>query len=496
MAIENLLYLVVGSGLILTIIHVLTNVFATGVREIRGPLAAKISNLYRLWNVSKGRNHEDLIALHEKFGDDVRLGPRVVSIRNLENVNRIYNVKQPYAKSEFYVVQQQLVNGRAAQTLFTTINERFHASIKRPISNAYSMSTLTDYEPLVDRSILTLFEELDRRYLDSSASCPLFDWLQYYAFDVIGELTCSEPFGFLRTGQDVYGIIAQLNSSMDYNAVVGQMPALDHILKKNPIVARLTSRTGPVAKFAHDKLKKRLIEEQRRNEVDEKDERHQNLDFVDKFFRAQDSCPEIVDDAQILSYMITNMFDRSDTTAISLRAIIYYVLKHPSAYEKLVSELDAAYTSGRIAIPIAWHQSQQLPYFKAVVQEALRLYPAVGLILERVVPSGGLALPSGSFLPAGTIVGASPWVVHRNTSIFGADADDFKPERWLQAEGEDPRKFDERLKAMNGATLTFGKGHRTCIGKNISLLEIYKLLTSFFLTYEVCRPVSWNKPPD
>lgn len=129
------------------------------------------------------------------------------------------------------------------------------------------MSTLTDYEPLVDRAILSLFEELDRRYLVPSVSCPLFDWLQYYAFDVIGELTCSEPFGFLQAGQDIDGIIARLNSSMDYNAVIGQVPTLDYLLKKNPIVARLTSRTGPVAKFAHDKLAKRLIDEERRHQA-------------------------------------------------------------------------------------------------------------------------------------------------------------------------------------------------------------------------------------
>ncbi|KAM6525833.1 hypothetical protein FALCPG4_011368 [Fusarium falciforme] len=269
--------------MILTIVHILTNIFATGVREIRGPFAARISNLYTLWNVSRGKNHMDLIALHERFGDDVRIGPRVVSIRNLKDVNKIYNVKEPYAKSEFYVVQQQLVNGRAAPTLFTTINERFHAAIKRPISNAYSMSTLTDYEPLVDRAILSLFEELNRRYLVPSVSCPLFDWLQYYAFDVIGELTCSEPFGFLQAGRDIDGIIARLNSSMDYNAVIGQVPTLDYLLKKNPIVARLTSRTGPVAKFAHDRLAKRLIDEERRHQANKKNESRQKLDFVDKF---------------------------------------------------------------------------------------------------------------------------------------------------------------------------------------------------------------------
>lgn len=346
------------------------------------------------------------------------------------------------------------------------------------------MTTLTDYEPLVDRSICTLFQQLDHLYETKGLRCPIFEWLQYYAFDVIGELTCSHSFGFLEGARDVEGIIDALNKSMDYNAVIGQLPWLDHWLKKNPIWSWLTQPTGPVARFAQERLLERLGGETGKSPVVGEQSRT-TTDFVDRFLAAKETHPDVVDDKQVLSYMITNMFAGSDTTAISLRAILYYTMKDRIVYDNLMRELDDAHVSGRLSMPVTWKESQKLPYFDAVVKEALRLHPAVGLTLERLVPKGGLQLTSGHVLPEGTIVGASPWVVHRDPTVFGEDVYAFRPERWLRGDGEVTEDFEKRLQNMTRATMTFGKGTRTCIGKNISLLEIYKMLPSFFLAYSV-----------
>ncbi|GAM36634.1 hypothetical protein TCE0_018f05870 [Talaromyces pinophilus] len=342
------------------------------------------------------------------------------------------------------------------------------------------MSTLTSYEPLVDRTILRLFQELDGRFKNTGLTCPIFSWLQYYAFDVIGEITCGQAFGFLEKGQDVDGIIEALNNVMDYNAIIGQIPWLDLWLEKNSVWVQLKQPTGAIAQFAHQQLAARLD-----GSKGALKETRSPQDFVDRFLHAKLTHPEVVDDKQVFSYMVTNIFAGSDTTAISLRAIVYYTLKHPDVYNKLITELTEAKKIGQLSMPTTWQESQNLQYFDAVVKEAMRLHPAVGLILERIVPSQGLELECGTRLPAGTIVGASPWVVHRDRAVFGDDPDHFRPERWLRSDREDAETYDGRLRAMTGATMTFGKGHRSCIGKNISLLEIYKMLPSFFLRYDV-----------
>jgi cytochrome P450 len=264
------------------------------------------------------------------------------------------------------------------------------------------------------------------------------------------------------------------------------MPWLDYIFIKNPLRQLIQGgSTGAVASFAKARLDERLMHSES-TAKDTGDPTQSHRDFLARFLEAKKEYPDIVNDNQVFSYTVSNMNAGSDTTAISLRAILYYTLKSPRVLAKLYEELTTAYQERRISLPISWKQSQEeLPYLDAVIKEALRLHPAVGLLLERIVPTGGLQLPNGGpFLPAGTIVGANPWIIHRH-SIFGQDVESFVPERWLQVDGESETAFHTRRQHMFRATFTFGAGPRTCIGKNISLLEIYKLVPSLFLTYKV-----------
>ncbi|CAG8876714.1 unnamed protein product [Penicillium nalgiovense] len=438
----------------LALFHFTRNYLKPGVASIPGPLLAKITNLWRFIDVANGRAEVTLHNLHQKHGDYVRLGPDVVSVRNLDALKTIYGINKGYEK--------QLAKGRPTPTLFSTTDENFHASIKRPISSAYSMSTLTEFEPFVDKTIHTLFGKLDE-FVAEVKVCDIATWLQYYAFDVIGELTFSKPLGFLEKGNDIDGIIVALEHMLDYSGKIGQMPWLDYLFIKNPLRSLLGGgSTGAVARFARARLDERL------NQQSASPVTNKHKDFLDRFLEAKKEHPTIVNDNQVFSYTISNMNAGSDTTAISLRAILYYTLKNRRANMKLHQELTKALEENRISLPVSWKQSQeQLPYLDAVIKEALRLHPAVGLMLERVVPTEGLQLPDGPFLPPGTIVGANPWIIHRHR-VFG----------------EDVESFDRKQKMLR-ATFTFGAGPRTCIGKNISLLEIYKLIPSLFLRYKI-----------
>jgi hypothetical protein len=87
-----------GALLVLVLVHLVNNYFAAGVRKVPGPFLAKLTNLFRTYDVSKGANHASLIAYHEKYGDNVRLGPRVVSIRNQADLNQVYSVRNGLPK--------------------------------------------------------------------------------------------------------------------------------------------------------------------------------------------------------------------------------------------------------------------------------------------------------------------------------------------------------------------------------------------------------------
>lgn len=269
---------------------------------------------------------------------------------------------------------------------------------------------------------------------------------------------------------------------------VGQMPILDTLLWKNPLILflqriGLDKRMHPVTLFAQNRSAERSAQVskiQRFGLSDDERAAPSGIDLLSKFAQASHDHP-FMDDRRILSTCSSMVFAGSETTAISLSAIFFFLLRNPSVYEKLLREIDEGVQNGTIEHAddktVSWPSAQKLPYLDACIQEAFRLHPAPGLLLERIVPPQGMSI-CDTFVPGGTIVGCNPWVIHRSTSVFGADADVYRPERWLEA-------APEQLKEMKGAMLQFGAGARTCIGKNVSLLEIYKLVPSFLRRFEV-----------
>lgn len=175
------------------------------------------------------------------------------------------------------------------------------------------------------------------------------------------------------------------------------------------------------------------------------------------------------------------MVGGSDTSGITLCTIFYYVLKNPGIYQKLRIALGDA----NLVHPVAFKDVKDIPYLTAIISEALRIHPPIGSMLERVVPTEGLRLPDGRELPPGTLVGMNPWVVNADKQTFGPDADQFGPERWLPRPGETMLEWENRLWRMREVNLTFGAGKRGCLGKNVAVMEVYKITATIFSLYEV-----------
>ena len=96
----------------------------------------------------------------------------------------------------------------------------------------------------------------------------------------------------------------------------------------------------------------------------------------------------------------SNIFAGSDTTAISLRAVIYHLLKRPESKMRLIDEIDNMKREGRLTDPVTFDQAEAMPYLQACMYEALRCHPAVGMSLPRVTPSGGIHI-DGHHVPEG-----------------------------------------------------------------------------------------------
>ena len=229
-----------------------------------------------------------------------------------------------------------------------------------------------------------------------------------------------------------------------------QMPILDHLFGKFAVTDTLGSGFAWASAFIQDRYQKRTKEQSQTV--------HRTTDFMDRVIQVQAKFPEIVDNVTATIYLLANVAAGSDTTASSMSSSIYHVLKHLDVHARLCHELDTA----QLSLPARWRDLQQLPYFTAVMREAKQIHPGVGMMLERVVPTGGVSLPDGRFVPEGTIVGINPSVVNRDLETFGPDADQSVPERWLRGPGETEEAYQSRLTRMQRAILTFGAGPRRC----------------------------------
>jgi cytochrome P450 len=155
-------------------------------------------------------------------------------------------------------------------------------------------------------------------------------------------------------------------------------------------------------------------------------------------------------------------FAGSDTTAVAFRTTFYHLMRNPEKLAKAHAELDAALAAGSLSSPVKYSEcTTKLPYICAAIKEAMRMHPSVGLSMQRHAPEEGFE-SAGKFIPKGYRIGMNPAVVHYDKEVFGQDADDFRPERWLVSE--------EEWKAMDRNLLIFGAGTRLCIGKNVSFL--------------------------
>ncbi|KAI5247752.1 cytochrome P450 [Aureobasidium subglaciale] len=438
--------------------YVLYQRFFHPLSSVPGPFWASLSRLWITKHSWDGDMHRTMIALHEKHGPIVRNGPNEVSVADLSAIKTIYGAGTKFRKSDWYSVWQ----GHRKFDLFAEKDEKLHGKQRSLISSAYSMTSLKDLEPYVDGTVKHFLDAMNER---QNQVVDMGTWAQLFAFgkhitkllqaltrlmhceDVIGEITFSKSFGFMEAQADD-GSFAQIEGALQSAAWIGQVPWLywlhDRLM---PLIGNrlaLNNRHGSLRNLAAKEISARM------------DRGSDRKDILSKLHAAQKDKPDL-DDNAVISMATSNIFAGSDTTAISTRAIIYYLLKNPQYKQRLIEEIDDFRRQGKLSDPVRLEEADSMPYLQAVMYEALRCHPAVGMSLPRVTPPGGATI-ANTHIPAGTIVGANPWVIHRNKEVYGEDVEDFRPDRWLKEDTGD---------------------------MHISWMEMSKLIPTLFLHYNL-----------
>jgi len=180
-------------------------------------------------------------------------------------------------------------------------------------------------------------------------------------------------------------------------------------------------------------------------------------------------------DAAIRDELVTMVIAGHETVAAALAWTLMLLAEHQPAQDRLRTEL--AGHPGPVSL---LDHRERLPWTRAVIDEALRLFPPAWALSRR---SQGADVIGGRPVPAGTLVIVSPWVLHRRGASW-PDPLEFRPERFL---GAGPA-------AGRAGYLPFGQGPRLCIGREFALGEMVLVLSRLLGAYRVGLPRGWSRP--
>jgi cytochrome P450 len=180
-------------------------------------------------------------------------------------------------------------------------------------------------------------------------------------------------------------------------------------------------------------------------------------------------------DGEIRDELVTMVIAGHETVAAALAWTLMLLAEHQPAQDRVRAEL-AAHPG---PVPLLGHE--RLPWTRAVVDEALRLYPPAWALSRRAQQRDVIG---GREVPAGTLVIISPWLLHRRSDAW-PDPLAFRPERFLD------------VGARRSAYLPFGQGPRLCIGREFALGEMVVVLSRLLEEHRVSippGPPGWSRP--
>jgi cytochrome P450 len=286
--------------------------------------------------------------------------------------------------------------------LFTESNIKVHSEQRRVFTSIYSMSALVSFEHFVDQCA-DLFEQNLSKKAQTGVSFDFSHWLQCYAFDVIGQITFGKRFGFLDNGDDIGGLIDALDTSFLPICILGLFQNLNYyVFQLRDLLTRYGSEKRTGFQFLNHFTQTTIDEYSKANKVAPITAEDENATepILWKSFRKHEADPDHFTLFHIFSACAMNIGAGSDTTGITLTATFYYLITNPHAMKELRAEMDEKHRQGLLSERATFEEAQDMPYLQAVIKEALRMHPAVGLPLERIVPEGGAAI-AGQFFPAG-----------------------------------------------------------------------------------------------
>ncbi|KAK8007049.1 hypothetical protein PG989_001039 [Apiospora arundinis] len=451
------------------------NVFFHPLKKYPGPKLWAATRLPYAFAFASGRSSYILLALHSRYGDIVRVAPDELSFVRPDAWKEIMghrksgqheNGKDPI----FYASSQRSIVGSPKEE---------HSHARRILSHGFSAKRMLEQQPLIRKYVDLLFRRLREKSANGTQALDITSWYNYTTFDIIGDLAFGEPFDCLESST-MHPWVELIFNNVKQS---GLLTACRYIFHNIDQVVAALFPSAVAARTQHQSLVKAKVAK-RLNMVMERP------DFMDSMARKDKgnlTLEQIEENSDVL------IIAGSETTATVLSFVTYLLCKDSRVMAKVTDEVRSKFKSED---EIDMTHVQSLKYMLAVLDESMRMFPAVPAVLPRRTPPQGQILELGK-----TVLSIYQWTMYHHAGNF-ARPDDFVPERWL--EGADPVFCNDKKAAFN----PFSYGSRDCIGKNLAYSEMRMILARMLFNFEItlderCRnwavdmPIYtlWEKPP-
>uniref|UniRef100_L2GBV3 Cytochrome p450 71d7 n=1 Tax=Colletotrichum fructicola (strain Nara gc5) TaxID=1213859 RepID=L2GBV3_COLFN len=375
---------------------------------VPGPKIAALSNIWYAYHARNGRMLELGKTLHRRYGPMVRVGPNEVWFDSVDAFKHIY-ISTALQRPDITFTPFPTFTSPETLDLLSERNTARYRLQRRLIGPLYQTNHLKRYEPALDAvlaRVISTLRALDGKEID------LKEWMHIIAVECLSALVISwSP----RDGTDhkasshgyqgwrrksVFGLFPLAVKAELFSKAFGR--AFANLWR---VTYRTPKNFKPFFTGVYRQVSRRITNSLSGKPVPKNDRKD---DFLTDLIQLHKDKPDFSE--QYLRRMaITNFGAGHETMCSALTSIMS--MRHPKSYDNAV----------------------RLAYTQAAIKEAQRLYPVLGMSLPRTVPPEGFTA-HGQFFPGGTTVGCNPVSLHRNTSIFGPDAEDYNPDRWLDEE--------------------------------------------------------------
>jgi cytochrome P450 len=201
-------------------------------------------------------------------------------------------------------------------------------------------------------------------------------------------------------------------------------------------------------------------------------------DLLTNFMKKEKESQVVVHDDKFLRDATFNLFVAGrDTITSALTWLFYLVATHPLVETKILEEIKENFGSiNNIEKKLGIDDLKKLVYLQGAICEALRLFPPIPFETKQAIK--GDILPSGHIVNPNTIILFSLYSMGRLEETWGKDCLEFKPERWISERGGIVHNPSYKF-------FSFNAGPRTCLGKDLSFIQIKMIAISILCKYRV-----------